>query len=75
LSLIEVSPGREWVSPDCRSLEIVVCVDGAATVREPGGDAGPLELRRGQSLAIPAVVPRYELTGQARIFRAAPGTA
>jgi mannose-6-phosphate isomerase len=59
---------------DPRGPEILLCVEGQATVevaqRSP---AAPRLLRRGQACFMPASSTRYELRGSGRVFRATVG--
>jgi mannose-6-phosphate isomerase len=71
LSRIELEPARACAWP-LRGPELLLCVDGRARV-EAGSSV--LELACGQACFLPAAALSARLTGPARLFRAAAGTA
>lgn len=69
LSNITVNNGCEYLSSKHRSVEILFCVEGHATVTEfPSKEAK--EMSRGVSLLVPASVDKYSIRGEAAIYRA-----
>ncbi|ATE57196.1 mannose-6-phosphate isomerase, class I [Actinosynnema pretiosum] len=75
LSRIELAAG-ESVEVDHGGPQILLCARGSATLSvHRGGHADVLELRRGQSVWLPAADPalRVEATEDAQLFRATPG--
>jgi mannose-6-phosphate isomerase len=65
LSVLEV--GSQEINRESRGFEILLNVAGDATVSNPGGP-GPVRLRQGASVAIPAAIERYAVTGPATIY-------
>ncbi len=65
--LSRVRPDPGYRSPADRGVDILICVEGQASLRWEGGTG---ELGRGRSLLAPAGAGAYELTGKATIFRA-----
>lgn len=56
-------------SPVRRSAEIIICVNGEATIEDKGrGDI--LEIKKGTSMFIPASVKQYLIQGKATIYKA-----
>ena len=69
LSLISVREGSSFKSPRNRSVEIMICLEGAAHVKGPeNGDV--LFLTKGASIIIPAAVKQYRIEGEATIYKA-----
>ncbi len=69
LSVITVDVGRSYNSPEDRSVEIMICIGGEASVRDLQGDKA-LRLQRGTSILIPAAVQQYRIEGEAKIYKA-----
>lgn len=65
LSVLEVD-GREAIVPS-PGFEILINVAGDACVSLPGG-TGVLPLRRGASVAVPASVGEYAVSGSAKLY-------
>jgi mannose-6-phosphate isomerase len=69
LSAVCVSGKRFYESSTSRSIEILLCTDGKATIKDCGsGDI--LKIKRGNSIIIPAAVKRYTIDGQAVFYKA-----
>jgi mannose-6-phosphate isomerase len=69
LAVIDVSDGASYTSPEDRSVEIMICTEGNATLTNLGSNA-PLTLSRGTSVLIPAALRRYAIAGTATLYRA-----
>ena len=67
LSVITLEKGRPLVRAG-RGVEILLCLRGAAEVRDDRG--GRLALSRGQSLLVPAAVAQLSLSGDAVLYSA-----
>lgn len=75
LSRLELGPGQRFQA-DVLGPEILLCVDGQATVvPSPRAASAPRPLRRGQACFLPASSGGYELQGNGRVFRATVGRA
>lgn len=72
LSEVSVSGDVSYLSPIDRSAEILLCVQGAATVFEVPSNLR-LTVSKGASMMIPASVDRYRIEGDAVFFRASVG--
>ena len=70
LSVIYVSSDRPYRSSDHRSIEILLCIEGRALLRDNHSENG-LEITKGMSVVIPAALENYRLTGQATLYKAA----
>ena len=70
LSLLTIRDGLGYESAMKRSIEILICTDGAARVSENGGGKS-LDVRKGMSIVIPASVPGYTVRGTGKMFKAA----
>jgi mannose-6-phosphate isomerase len=70
LSVIDVSPGSSYASPEDRSVEIVFCTSGRAIAANPKSKA-TVDLSKGTSVLIPAALPRYTIEGRAVLYKAA----
>jgi mannose-6-phosphate isomerase len=69
LSVINLAAEGIYVSPAKRSVEIVLCTDGAAELTHLDKKE-VLSLNKGASALIPAAVPRYALKGEATLYKA-----
>ena len=69
LSLIEVGPEAGYSSPDERSIEIVICIEGEVIVTDAIGDS--ITIRQGESFLVPAAAQAYQIGGKGRLFKAA----
>jgi mannose-6-phosphate isomerase len=73
LSRIELRPEHGFHA-DVAGPEILLCVDGQATVElGPRAPAAPRPLRRGQACFLSASSGAYKLEGSGRVFRARVG--
>lgn len=70
LSRISVEEGREYLSSRERSIEIIICTQGSASVWDLSTGAG-FPVKKGDSFIIPASVEEYRITGSARLYKAA----
>jgi len=71
LSVISVAPGRPYRSSPVRSVEIMICTEGAALVRQHNAKEREHQVVRGVSFLVPAGVPSYEIKGAATLYKAA----
>ena len=69
LSVIALDRRGEFTSPQERSVEILICVEGQATIEDLGA-GHRLPLSRGSSVVIPAAVPQYRIEGRGTIYKA-----
>ena len=69
LSVITVGDGRLYVSAEDRSVEIIICMSGRASVKNLENDK-VLELTRGESILVPAAVRQYSIEGEAILYKA-----
>jgi len=70
LSRISVKEGREYLSSRARSIEIIICTQGSASVRDMSSGA-KFPVKKGDSFIIPATVEEYHITGSAHLYKAA----
>lgn len=70
LSIIHVKQGMIYNSPSHRSIEILLCTDGKATITDLGKN-DKVVIDRGKSILIPAGVTKYSLQGNAAFYKAA----
>ena len=69
LSVIDVGTGTLYESQRERSVEIMICAQGEATISElPGGEV--TTLTRGVSILVPAAVEQYVIEGNAKMYKA-----
>jgi len=69
LSVISIQEADVHWSPAKRSIEIILCTEGAGHIETPGsGDR--LSFRKGTSLLVPAAVPAYAIRGNAVLYKA-----
>jgi mannose-6-phosphate isomerase len=71
LSVVTSTPERPYRDEGRgeRSIEIMICTEGEATVTDITDDSR-LPVRRGVSLVVPAAVARYRIDGDATLYRA-----
>ena len=69
LSVIYVDVSTSFTSLRERSVEIMICTEGEATVTDSERDNSTL-LKRGTSVVIPASVERYHIRGNAILYKA-----
>jgi mannose-6-phosphate isomerase len=70
LSVIDVSSGTPYESQRDRSVEIMICTLGEATISEVP-DGAVTTLAQGVSILVPAAVEKYVIEGRAKIYKAA----
>lgn len=70
LSIISVSENHAYLSPTRRSAEIILCTDGEAVIRD-SGTKDRMNFRKGDSMLVPAAVKAYQISGNARFYKAA----
>jgi mannose-6-phosphate isomerase len=70
LSMIELRRAEAFQSGGVRNIEILLCIDGHAQIREVAAGKNLLELPKGASALVPASAPVYRITGPTRIFKA-----
>jgi mannose-6-phosphate isomerase len=69
LRIIRVAPGREYFAPARRSVELLLCTAGRGRVRS--GNQGEMDIRKGDSLLVPAAVDGYAVSGELTVYKAA----
>ena len=69
LSIIDVKEGIIYNSLAHRSIEILLCTDGKATITDLGKN-DKVVIDRGKSIIIPAVVEKYSIQGNAAFYKA-----
>ena len=70
LSVVSVSEINSYHSPTDRSVEILLCSDGEAVMQDIGAKTS-LEIKKGDSVLIPAAVAAYKIDGNAVFYKAA----
>jgi len=70
LSSIWVTDKYAYESSTARSIEILLCTDGKASIKNSGAQ-NIVEINRGDSVMIPAAVERYTISGHAVFYKAA----
>ena len=70
LSIIEVNDSFSFLSVLKRSVEIMICTKGEATITDLG-EGETTGLTRGTSLIVPAAVQQYRIEGEATLYKAA----
>jgi len=70
LSVISVTEEIGYHSAGRRSVEIILCTDGSATITDLGKNDNVF-VERGKSIVIPAVVEKYRIKGNATFYKAA----
>ncbi len=69
LSAINLQAGTTYHSPTKRSVEILLCTDGDATISDLKSRM-KIDLPKGRSILIPAAVKKYRIKGDATIYKA-----
>jgi mannose-6-phosphate isomerase len=69
LSVISLTNGADYQSPDLRNVEILLCTQGHHTITQTG-KAEVKQFCKGQSILIPAAVSGYVIQGQGTIYKA-----
>jgi mannose-6-phosphate isomerase len=70
LSVIFTKESKIHTSPMNRSIEILLCTDGKATITDTGKN-DKLAIAKGASIIISAAVEKYTIEGEATIYKAA----
>lgn len=70
LSVIALRRGLSHISGENRSVEILLCTDGKATINEYGKNDA-ITIVRGNSVVVPASIPKYNIEGDAVFYKAA----
>jgi mannose-6-phosphate isomerase len=70
LSVIHVSSNTSFASPQERSVEILFCATGNASIKDCGSGK-EIELNKGHSVIVPAAATSYTLQGNATFYKAA----
>ena len=68
LHKIRLKEGEEFSSDEDRSVEIMIVIEGNAEISS--ATAKYMELKKGDSVLIPSVMPKYFLKGDATIYKA-----
>lgn len=69
LHVININYKNSFVSSENRSVEVMIVVEGEAKIRD-FKDNNMLVLKRGDSVLIPSLMPRYNIHGNAHIYKA-----
>jgi mannose-6-phosphate isomerase len=69
LSVINLDYKDPFICSDYRSVEIMILIEGEAEIMDLEGK-WLLRLKKGDSILIPSVIPRYRITGCAVIYKA-----
>ena len=70
LSIIHLKQGVRYNSPTHRSVEILLCTNGKATISDLGKNH-EVAIDKGKSILVPAGVTKYSLKGNATLYKAA----
>jgi mannose-6-phosphate isomerase len=70
LTVVSVSAGSPYQSSESRSVEIILCIEGTAYLKDYGTQE-IINIKKGRSALIPAAVTGYSITGDALIYKAA----
>jgi mannose-6-phosphate isomerase len=70
LSVVSVSAGSPYQSSESRSVEIMLCTEGTACLKDKGTQE-IIHIKKGDSAIIPAAVIGYSISGDALIYKAA----
>ncbi len=70
LSTIRLCAPECFESPEERSIEILLCTEGKATLVRSAGKGPPVKLVKGASALVPAAAGRYRIGGEATLFKA-----
>ena len=69
LSAINVTNSETYNSPEKRSVEIILCIEGRAVIA--GSEDDKFNMAKGKSVIIPASVKKYSISGKATLYKAA----
>ncbi len=70
LSTIHISNAGIYQAPVPHSAEILLCVEGNAHVATVGDDQKFIDIQQGEAVLIPADAAAYQVTGNARFYKA-----
>ena len=70
LSVVSASAGCPYQSSESRSVEIILCVEGTADLKDKGSQE-TIPIKKGDSAIVPAAVIGYSIAGEALIYKAA----
>ena len=70
LSVISAAAGSPYRSSESRSVEIMLCTEGTADLKD-NGTQEIINIKKGDSAIIPAAVTSYSIAGDALIYKAA----
>jgi mannose-6-phosphate isomerase len=70
LSVIAISDGEFYQQSNLESVEILLCTEGAARVEESGNQKS-LNIKKGDSILIPAAAKAYTIKAEAIFYKAA----
>jgi mannose-6-phosphate isomerase len=69
LSKIQTAQQKNYMSPDAHGLEILLCLEGPATILR-GPDYPDMAVEKGQSILVPASSGKYRIEGKSMFFKA-----
>jgi mannose-6-phosphate isomerase len=69
LSVIQIKKDESFVSPSDRSIEILLCMEGEAEIKDEASEE-VLTLAKGTSVCVPAAVSKYRIEGRAMLYKA-----
>jgi len=69
LSMIEIRKGTSFSSPENRSIELIFCTEGSATIYDVDG-VQAIDIFKGTSIVIPSAMNKYTIKGNATLFKA-----
>ena len=69
LSVISVANGDPFINERDRGVEILICMEGDASIKDRG-NSEPLLFTTGNSVIIPSSVSRYQIEGRAKVYKA-----
>lgn len=69
LSAINVTNSETYTSPEKRSVEIILCIEGRAVI--VGSEDDKFDMAKGKTVIIPASVKKYSISGKAILYKAA----
>ena len=70
LSVVSTSARSSYQSSESRSVEIMLCTEGTACVKDKGTQE-IIYIKKGDCVLVPAAVAGYSITGHALIYKAA----
>ncbi|MBT3312507.1 MAG: mannose-6-phosphate isomerase, class I [Desulfobacterales bacterium] len=70
LSVVKVSEKNDCSVFQNRSVEIILCIEGNASVSNIHANGDAVMLEKGTSVLIPASIPEYEINGNATLYKA-----